>query len=1757
MADGYISQIKTPDNKVYLLKDSEKGYRWNAITQGQKWSRICLITPTSTTEGSSGILSVSCTRGNVVCNATFLITASHSSKCFINALGTTNYNAVRIRGVVQSNGTAYIELYDTANSIASGTAQTWHCSYIPILSSTVTTYTAFTDGTTVPSGYTAVNDFTAPQGDNSAPVVSISRNGTTFTATRSNGTTFTFTQQDNNTTYSAGTGLALDGTKFNHSNSVTAKTAYVDTATTVSANGGKIKVTDIKYDAQGHVTGSQDRTITLSQITSYLPLAGGAMTGAIARYYSAASTDPMIQLISNNQDAFLWQIMHGTANTDRGRTNGYGLRYHGGGSAPNNTLQLYALDTVRAELNESGNLTLTTPNITLGTSSAGLTGTLYGTYDFKSANGFTYSGMATGTDDADRVVWFSYNGIIGRPVYDNDFKYNPSTNTLKIGTGTITATNYSGKAATAGTADKATADASGNTITSTYATKTEVNGLLAAANAMTFKGVINATNALPNSHNAGDTYRVGTAGTYPIVDSNGRYCEVGTLIICITGGTAANAAHWTAVETNEDGAVIGPASSTDNAIARFDGTTGRIIQNSGITINDNGNLIISHTASATMTAASTNPQVIFSENGSQPVHLIYTDWDSYRAPAGLKIIGGTSATPAWLEVEGDTWSSSFKITGKTTALTDNNLTFSQGGGWYMGDSTWIRTVGSKSVYMNAGTFRNDGTTQLRTLQHVNTNIAVDGSWTTGTTGTANSGDDNATQGALGTSILTIGNATARPAAGTAGGANNAQGLLRLYSSGTAYGELTGYTTSARTHIHASTGISLPENIIDIMFRPGSGSYYTHIAYETSGNEALVAATQNAVTSFIFVNGESYANVASDRWTKLTGASGAGNAPGLQIKQNCVSIGELIPSGTNATYKLNVNGTSNFKGNMTSTGNFYTSGRHISLISGGEVDQFIDFAYAADPTVSTAPGASWRIGALNSGSGDGNYFVIQTGGSATNATTWNNALRLGMNTYDAGFGGNVYPLTNNNKTLGTSSLKWNNIYATTFTGNLTGNATSADSAKWLMNRGGSTVTISDGLWAHGQAGHGGTNAATVWHQQWKQSGLTYTPSGGSATTLTDSGDMVLWLAQSATSNTLTVNMAIDGLIYAFGGFKANLNGQASTVARATFGDSGNGEHNANNIKSNGMWYYTSNGPATTLGATTADGALYSQAYSTNWTAQIAQDYRDGAIFVRGLNNGTWKNWYAIPKFTTTTGGLGSTTQPVYIDTNGELQACTAYGSASVASAGKWTTARTLTIGNTGKSVDGSGNVSWSLAEIGAAPAVTGGYLPLSGGTLTGALTTANNTWNTIGDDCRLGDINKAGHIGIQGVNGNTGIFFTTYNQTTKSTGGAITWDGTKFSITSTTAVDATVKVAKHASAAHWYTQDGSPSGVIKIKIKKKQGWMLAFTVRVYQAYTYDDYVISGYNYGSSKWDAAEATLIGSESTEKHTVTFGYDDDAENNYYTLWVSIPVKQYTGIDIFNVTNGYSQITDLSDAFEIVQETTSTGTVQTTIDCYRPWYRNETVTNATTATNLSNKPSLAASGNNITVTAGGKTSDAFTVPYATSAGSSTHANYLTGFSSRATTMTWGNQTGSVITCLATPKGGGWGFRDDNPAAGQVSMTIDGTVYIKEGGVNVSDAIKSISRSGTTFTYTTLWGNTGTFTQQDTNNAATHTVKTTTKYYVTGTETATTSTGGDTFDTGIYATTTAGQLNATSYKVNEKVTLQWNSTDSSLDFIFA
>lgn len=43
---------------------------------------------------------------------------------------------------------------------------------------------------------------------------------------------------------------------------------------------------------------------------------------------------------------------------------------------------------------------------------------------------------------------------------------------------------------------------------------------------------------------------------------------------------------WEAITGAASGEVIGPASSTDNAIVRFDGTTGKAVQNSAVTVAD-------------------------------------------------------------------------------------------------------------------------------------------------------------------------------------------------------------------------------------------------------------------------------------------------------------------------------------------------------------------------------------------------------------------------------------------------------------------------------------------------------------------------------------------------------------------------------------------------------------------------------------------------------------------------------------------------------------------------------------------------------------------------------------------------------------------------------------------------------------------------------------------------------------------------------------------------------------------------------------------------------------------------------------------------------------------------------------------------------------------------------------------------------------------------------------------------------------------
>ena len=113
------------------------------------------------------------------------------------------------------------------------------------------------------------------------------------------------------------------------------------------------------------------------------------------------------------------------------------------------------------------------------------------------------------------------------------------------------------------------------------ATKQYVDRLVAGINDFTV-GVVDTSTPLPaTDYKVGQTFRVAEAGTYAGVE-----CETGDLIIVIKDYAADDAsnADFLVVQANVDGAVTGPDASTDANIVVFDGTTGRKIKDSTVTI---------------------------------------------------------------------------------------------------------------------------------------------------------------------------------------------------------------------------------------------------------------------------------------------------------------------------------------------------------------------------------------------------------------------------------------------------------------------------------------------------------------------------------------------------------------------------------------------------------------------------------------------------------------------------------------------------------------------------------------------------------------------------------------------------------------------------------------------------------------------------------------------------------------------------------------------------------------------------------------------------------------------------------------------------------------------------------------------------------------------------------------------------------------------------------------------------------------------
>ncbi len=118
--------------------------------------------------------------------------------------------------------------------------------------------------------------------------------------------------------------------------------------------------------------------------------------------------------------------------------------------------------------------------------------------------------------------------------------------------------------------------------------KVPVSELPAAVlGALNYQGTWDASTNTPTL-----TSSVGSKGYYYVVSVAGNTNLNGITDWLVGDWAVYNGTVWQKVDnTDAGGDVVGPASATDNAITRFDQTTGKLIQNSTVTLDDNGNII--------------------------------------------------------------------------------------------------------------------------------------------------------------------------------------------------------------------------------------------------------------------------------------------------------------------------------------------------------------------------------------------------------------------------------------------------------------------------------------------------------------------------------------------------------------------------------------------------------------------------------------------------------------------------------------------------------------------------------------------------------------------------------------------------------------------------------------------------------------------------------------------------------------------------------------------------------------------------------------------------------------------------------------------------------------------------------------------------------------------------------------------------------------------------------------------------------------
>lgn len=153
-------------------------------------------------------------------------------------------------------------------------------------------------------------------------------------------------------------------------------------------------------------------------------------------------------------------------------------------------------------------------------------------------------------------------------------------------------------------------------------------------------------------------------------------------------------------QTSSSSAVLGPATATDNAVARFDGTTGKLIQNSVVIVSDAGD--ITGVAALTMIGilnTGSGQVVKYTNPGAYPYDILSTDY--------YVSVDSTSARTIRLP-NAPTTATVYVVKDRSGLAATNNITVTTVGGVVTIDGATSKTInvnyGSLSLIFNGTSY---------------------------------------------------------------------------------------------------------------------------------------------------------------------------------------------------------------------------------------------------------------------------------------------------------------------------------------------------------------------------------------------------------------------------------------------------------------------------------------------------------------------------------------------------------------------------------------------------------------------------------------------------------------------------------------------------------------------------------------------------------------------------------------------------------------------------------------------------------------------------------------------------------------------------------------------------------------------------------------------------------------------------------------------------------------------------------------------